>query len=139
MLMQTYVSDPEADPIRADECYECDGPGPLDAAALRGCMIDGVTAKRLAGIFRALGDPTRLRIISALAEREVCVGDLTVALDMAQPAVSHQLRDMAALRLVRSRREGRHVYYCLDDEHVRDLFAQGLAHVSHREEASRSR
>jgi ArsR family transcriptional regulator, lead/cadmium/zinc/bismuth-responsive transcriptional repressor len=96
-----------------------------------GCTIDGDTAKQLAGVFRALGDPTRLRIISALAEREFCVGELTAALDMAQPAVSHQLRDMRALRLVQSRRDGRHIYYRLDDSHVRDLFAQALAHITH--------
>ncbi len=95
------------------------------------CIIDPATAKGLAAIFRALGDPTRLRIISALAEREFSVGDLTVALEMAQPAVSHQLKDMRGLRLVQSRREGRHVYYRLDDTHVRDLFAQALAHVTH--------
>ena len=87
--------------------------------------------KRWPASFAALGDPTRLRIISALAEREFCVRDLTVALDMAQPAVSHQLRDMLGLRLVRSRKDGRHVYYRLDDEHVRDLFRLTLAHVGH--------
>ncbi len=115
------------------ECYDCDGPGPYDAQRLHECVIDAATGKSLAAIFRALGDPTRLRIISVLAEREVCVGDLTAALEMAQPAVSHQLRDMAALHLVRSRREGRHVYYRLDDDHVRDLFRLTLAHVRHAE------
>lgn len=131
MLMQAYVSDPNADAADNGACYECDGPGPVDARALRDCLIDGATARDVAGIFRALGDPTRLRIISALAGRELCVGDLTAALDMAQPAVSHQLRGMAALRLVRSRRAGRHIYYRLDDEHVRDLFRLTLAHVRH--------
>ncbi len=102
-----------------------------DAQAAGECMIDGETARDLAGVFRALGDPTRLRIISALAEREFCVGDLTLALEMAQPAVSHQLKDMRALRLVKSRKEGRRVYYRLDDKHVRDLFTQALAHIHH--------
>ncbi len=101
-------------------------------------LIDAETARDLASILRALGDPTRLRIISALAERELCVGDLTAALEMAQPAVSHQLRDMLALNLVRSRREGRHVYYRLDDEHVRDLFRLTLAHVRHSERKPRA-
>jgi DNA-binding transcriptional ArsR family regulator len=94
-------------------------------------MLDSATAKTLAVIFRALGDPTRLRIISVLAEREFCVSDLTAALEMEQPAVSHQLSDMRDLQLVRSRKEGRRVYYRLDDEHVHDLFQQGLAHVRH--------
>lgn len=94
-------------------------------------IIDGETAKGLAAIFRALADPTRLRIISALAERELCVSDLTAALDMAQPAVSHQLRDMRAARLVRAHKAGRHVFYRLDDEHVADLFRLTLAHIRH--------
>ena len=102
-----------------------------DVRTARGCMIDSETAKRLVGIFRALGDPTRLRLISVLAQREFCVGDLTAALEMEQSAVSHQLSDMRDLQLVRSRKEGRHVYYRLDDEHVYDLFHQGLAHVRH--------
>ncbi|OQA44843.1 MAG: hypothetical protein BWY52_01490 [Chloroflexi bacterium ADurb.Bin325] len=102
-----------------------------DVEAARAYALDSATAKTLAGIFRALGDPTRLRIISVLAEREFCVSDLTAALGMEQPAVSHQLGDMRDLQLVRSRREGRHVYYQLDDEHVSDLFRQALAHVRH--------
>lgn len=102
-----------------------------DVQAVRACMLDGATAKALSGVFKALSDATRLRIISALREREFCVGDLSAALDMEQSTVSHQLSDMRDRHLVRFRKEGRHVYYRLDDEHVRDLFAQGLAHVSH--------
>ncbi len=94
-------------------------------------VLDGQAARSLAGVFKALSDPTRLRIISALARREFCVGDLAVVLDLEQSAVSHQLSDMRDMHLVRFRKEGRHVYYRLEDEHVRDLFAQGLAHVSH--------
>lgn len=131
MSMQTYYDRLTLDSgeMTGQEC--CEGAAPGEAQAIAECMIDAPTAASLAGIFRALGDPTRLRIISALAEREFCVGDLTAALDMAQPAVSHQLRDMLALRLVRSRKEGRHVYYRLDDAHVRDLFSLTLAHVRH--------
>ena len=117
-----------------DDCEELTAehaPAAPEATAARAAMIDPAAARTLAGIFRALADPTRLRIISALAERELCVGDLTAALDMEQPAVSHQLRDMRELGLVRSRRQGRHIFYQLDDEHVSDLFRQGLAHVSH--------
>ena len=96
------------------------------------CLLEIEQAKDLAGVFRALSDPTRLRIIAALAEREVCVGDLAAALDLGQSTVSHQLSDMRELRLVQFRRDGKHVYYRLDDEHVRDLFEQGLAHIRHR-------
>lgn len=72
-----------------------------------------------------------MRIISILAHHEMCVNDLAAALGMSQSAVSHQLRDMREMRLVRYRRDGRHVYNALDDEHVQGLFAQGLAHIVH--------
>ena len=103
-----------------------------DVEAVRACLIEGDLARTLAGMFKALSDPSRLRIISALAEREFCVNDLAAALAMSQSAVSHQLSDMRETRLVRFRKEGRHVFYRLDDEHVHDLFAQGLAHVRHQ-------
>lgn len=130
--MQAYI---DSNTETTDSC-DCSEVNANDLQAVRACMVDNATAKDLAGIFRALGDPTRMRIISALAEREFCVGDLTAALGMAQPAVSHQLRDMLALRLVRSRKAGRHVFYRLDDEHVRDLFHLTLAHVRHSESES---
>jgi ArsR family transcriptional regulator len=95
-------------------------------------MVDAATAQDLAEVFKALSDPTRLRIISALAECEICVNDLAAALGMGQSAVSHQLSDMREKRLLAARREGRHVYYRLDDEHVQYLFSQGLAHVRHK-------
>jgi len=94
-------------------------------------MLDMENARNLADIFKALSDPTRLRIISTLAECELCVNDLAEALGMGQSAVSHQLSDMREKRLLRTRRDGRHVYYRLDDEHVRYLYSQGLAHVRH--------
>lgn len=89
------------------------------------------TANRLAELFKALSDPTRLRIIGLLVEQEVCVHTLGSALGMSQSAVSHQLRYLRQLRLVRFRKEGRHVFYALDDDHVRGLLAQGLLHVEH--------
>lgn len=101
-----------------------DGPESLRPVALAPAL-----AQRLAGMFRSLSDPTRLRIISLLAEREFFVTDLAAALEIEQSTLSHQLRDMRAQRLVSTRREGRHVFYRLDDPHVRSLFEQGLAHV----------
>ena len=85
----------------------------------------------LAALFKALGDPTRVRILAALALRELCVCDLCAILDMSQSAVSHQLRLLRTARLVRFRRDGKNVFYSLDDEHVLALFAQGLEHVRH--------
>jgi DNA-binding transcriptional ArsR family regulator len=93
--------------------------------------LEDATAVRLAEMFRALSDPTRVRIVSLLSEAELCVCDLAAALDMSQSAVSHQLRTLRDLQLVRWRREGRQVFYALDDEHVADLFQRGLDHVTH--------
>ena len=94
-------------------------------------LIDGTTAARLAQLFKALSDPSRVRIISALTYTELCVHDLSAALGMTQSAVSHQLRSLREMHLVRFRKEGRHVYYQLDDEHISELFKGGLEHVQH--------
>jgi DNA-binding transcriptional ArsR family regulator len=94
-------------------------------------LIDSATAEQLAQVFRAMADPTRVRILSALVETELCVGDLAAGLEMSISAVSHQLRLLRELRVVRRRREGKHIYYALDDEHVLDLFERGLEHVRH--------
>ena len=95
------------------------------------CLVDRPTATRLAQTFRALSDPTRVRIISALTERELCVHELATALEMTHSAVSHQLGTLREMRLVKFRKEGRHVFYTLDDDHIHDLFRQGLEHVQH--------
>ena len=94
-------------------------------------MADEQTAILLAEMFKALSDPTRVRIVSLLAQSELCVCDLSAALGTSQSAVSHQLRTLRDLRLVRWRRDGRQIYYTLDDEHVADLFRRGLEHVTH--------
>jgi len=95
-------------------------------------LLDGLSATRLAATFKALADPTRVRIVSVLAQTELCVCDLAATLGMTQSAVSHQLSLMREMRLVQSRKEGRMVYYTLDDEHIRDLFQRGLEHIEHR-------
>jgi ArsR family transcriptional regulator, lead/cadmium/zinc/bismuth-responsive transcriptional repressor len=97
--------------------------------AVRARLLAPTAARSLAGVFKSLSDPTRLRIVSLLAEGEFCVTDLATALEMEQSTISHQLRDMRAQRLVSFRREGQHVYYRLDDPHVRSLFEQGVAHI----------
>ena len=99
------------------------------AQATADLLLDQNTAFQVAELFKALSDPTRVRIIGLLAHAELCVGDLARILGMTQPAVSHQLRVLRNLRIVRARKEGRHVYYTLMDEHIHDLFDKGLAHV----------
>ena len=91
--------------------------------------LSAETAQALAETFRVLGDPTRIRLIAAMAVAERCVGDLAALVSMSESAVSHQLRMLRAARLVRTRRAGRQVFYTLDDGHILALFQQGLSHV----------
>lgn len=94
-------------------------------------LISDSSAVRLAEMYQALADPNRVRLISALLDGELCVYDLAAVLGMSQSAVSHQLRSLRDLRLVKYRKEGRVVFYALDDDHIRDLFQRGLEHISH--------
>ena len=86
-------------------------------------------SEKLAETFKVLSAPTRIKIINALANKELCVCDISELLGMSQSAISHQLRTLREQKLVKYRKEGRTVYYSLDDEHIIQLFAQGLAHV----------
>lgn len=91
--------------------------------------LDDESVIALAETFRILGDTTRVRILDALSRAELCVQDLARRVDLTESAVSHQLRLLRGMRLVRSRRSGRQVFYALDDQHIVRLFAQGLEHV----------
>lgn len=84
----------------------------------------------LSEIFKILGDETRTKILYLLAHRELCVCDLASILELSLPAVSHHLRIMKALRLVKYRREGKMVYYSLDDEHILNLIREAQAHFA---------
>ena len=84
---------------------------------------------KLSRTFDVLGDPTRVRIISALSKNELCVAEIALLLDMTHSAISHQMRALRDLDLVRSRKEGRNVYYRLNDDHIENLFKEGLKHV----------
>ena len=86
----------------------------------------------LADLFKVLGDSTRVRILSALFQSEMCVCDISALLDMTQSAISHQLRVLKQARLVKNRREGKVVYYSLDDEHVMSIFEQGINHINEK-------
>ena len=78
-----------------------------------------------------MGDLTRIRILSALVQSEMCVCDLASLLEMTQSAISHQLRVLRQAHLVNYRKEGKVVYYSLDDDHIKMLYDQGLVHVLH--------
>ncbi len=83
----------------------------------------------LAELFKVFGDTTRVKIISALFEAELCVCDIAVLLGMSQSAISHQLRVLRQARLVKHRKEGKVVFYSLDDDHIKSIFNQGLEHI----------
>jgi DNA-binding transcriptional ArsR family regulator len=104
-------------------------------ARVQGSLIGPAQIDALAETFRALGDPTRVRILDALSRDELCVCDLAALLGLGASTVSHQLRLLRHLRLVRARRDGRLVYYALDDHHIVALFHQGLRHVDERDGA----
>lgn len=86
----------------------------------------------LAELFKVFGDTTRIKILYALFEEEMCVCDIAALLGMNQSAISHQLRVLKQARLVKFRKEGKIVYYSLDDEHIKNIFDQGFMHISHR-------
>ncbi len=125
-------------PKRTDQLTEIP---PLDCDE-RIVHVDAVRAARaalppvdqlggVADLFSALADPTRIRLVAALAGRELCVCDLSATLGASESAISHQLRLLRERGLVRTRREGRLVYYALDDSHVAELYAAALEHVAH--------
>ena len=94
--------------------------------------IDADTAQHLADLFKTLGDPTRIKILSLLTKtEEMRVYDIADSLTMGQSAISHQLRVLRSARLVKLRRDGKEVLYSIDDDHVMKLLGQGLEHVQH--------
>ena len=86
----------------------------------------------LAELYKVFGDSTRVKILWALGEAEMCVCDIAALLNMTQSAISHQLRILKQARLVKNRRVGKVVYYSLDDDHVKEIFSQGLEHIKEK-------
>jgi DNA-binding transcriptional ArsR family regulator len=117
------VDVPNADVPEAEAIAS--GRMPLAAAA----MVDPTMAEQLAEIFRALSDPTRVRLVSALSVGELAVWELTELLGITQAAVSHQLRFLRFLKLVKARKVGKSTLYSLSDRHVMSLFAEAQEHV----------
>jgi ArsR family transcriptional regulator, lead/cadmium/zinc/bismuth-responsive transcriptional repressor len=92
-------------------------------------VLSLLKAQQIAELFGVLADANRLRILALLAKQEQCVGDLALILGMNESAVSHQLRILRSLRLVSYRKQGRHVFYLLQDHHVLDLYQTAIAHL----------
>jgi ArsR family transcriptional regulator len=114
----------------------------IDLARVRKLRTELVAPEAVEGLaetFSALGDPTRVRILDALSHGELCVCDLAAVLGLSQSAVSHQLRLLRSIRLVRPRRDGRIVFYSLDDQHIMAIFKQTLQHVAEERVTSAAR
>ncbi|AFY79072.1 putative transcriptional regulator [Pleurocapsa sp. PCC 7327] len=110
----------------------CNPPHPIETdnvTHLKETILDTEKAQRMAEFFSLLGDPNRLRILSLLAKQELCVCDLAATLDMSESAVSHQLRTLRTMRLVRYHKAGRKVFYQLSDHHVLDLYHSVAEHL----------
>jgi len=98
-------------------------------ARARTRMHDDRTVVELAETFKVLAEPTRVRILQAISDEELCVCDIAAVVNATQSAISHQLRILRSARLVKSRKNGKMVYYSLDDDHVRNLFEEGIRHL----------
>jgi DNA-binding transcriptional ArsR family regulator len=123
------TAQPVEEPAEACDVYHLD---PVKVAALKRTLLPAASVVALGETFRLLGDSTRVRILDALSRSELCVCDIARLLGLSESAVSHQLRLLRGMRLVRPRREGRMVFYVLDDDHIVHLFEQGLKHVQER-------
>lgn len=99
---------------------------------VRNKMPDEENLYNLAELFKVFGDTTRIKILWALFESDMCVCDIASLLGMTQSAISHQLRVLKQARLVKYRKDGKIVYYSLDDEHVKQIFDQGLVHINEK-------
>ena len=127
----------QAAPVKASrasrpQVADCDAPTHLDergALARRATLMPDKAVYAVADTFRVLGDPTRVRILDALSGGELCVCDIAELAGISESAVSHQLRLLRGMRLVRPRRAGRLVYYSLDDQHIIGLLQQAVTHV----------
>lgn len=102
------------------------------AASVQKQMLSEKYLSGLSSFFKVIGDPTRVKIIYALANQEMCVNDLAMVLGMTQSAVSHQLKLLKMENQVKSRREGKNIYYSLDDQHVVEILEAALCHVQHK-------
>ena len=111
---------------------ETDVAGAGDAAEIKevtDALPDEDTLDELEELFKIFGDSTRIKILYALHIKEMCVMDISLALGMSQSAISHQLRVLRQTRLIRSRRDGKNIYYSLADEHVHTIISMGLEHI----------
>ena len=89
------------------------------------------TMESIADLFKGFADPTRVHILSLLQEQELCVTEIAEAVELSQSAISHQLRILKQMHLIKFRRDGKNIWYSLADDHVRTILKMGLEHVAH--------
>ena len=105
---------------------------PVIVKQVQAQMLDEKQLGAVSEFFKVLGDETRMKIINALSHGELCVSDIAAALEMTQSAVSHQLKLLRMAGQVKARREGKSIYYSLDDQHVIDILDEALTHIRHK-------
>ena len=105
---------------------------PVIVKKVQAQMLEENQLSAVSDFFKVLGDETRMRIINALSHGELCVSDMAAALEMTQSAVSHQLKLLRMAHQVKARREGKSIYYSLDDQHVIDILDEALIHIRHK-------
>jgi DNA-binding transcriptional ArsR family regulator len=136
MSPQLSPKESTASPLEKLNALNCHPPHPVevdDVQRLQSQILTTEKAQRMAEFFSLLGDTNRLRIISVLAIEELCVCDLAAALEMSESAVSHQLRALRAMRLVRYHKRGRKVFYHLQDNHILELYRSVAEHLDESE------
>ena len=111
------------------ECCDCTQVHDDIVSEVTSQLPDDEILYDLAELFKVFGDSTRIKILYALSERELCVCDISELLGVSQTAISHQLRVLKGAKLVKYRREGKNVFYAIDDDHVRSIINQGMEHV----------
>ena len=95
-------------------------------------LLNSSIVSKLSSFFKVIGDETRVKIIYALSKKEMCVGEISQILNISQSAISHQLKQLKVEGQVKARRDGKNIYYSLDDEHVVDILNQALKHIQHK-------
>ncbi|XWK90842.1 MAG: metalloregulator ArsR/SmtB family transcription factor [Phormidium sp.] len=136
MSVEPAVNPIESKLLPNSEKLTCDRPHPINIDKvhyLQGQILLTEKAQRMAEFFSLLGDANRLRILSMLAVKELCVCDLAAALEMSESAVSHQMRVLRSMRLVSYRKRGRNVFYRLQDHHVLELYQAVAEHLDEQE------
>lgn len=133
MVNRMVITKMEQKDLLIEDCdTSCFG-SEADLKQVRAGMIDEHAAVQVADWFKAFSDPTRVKLINALLQKELCVHDLSVLLEMGQSAISHQLRYLRNMRIVKRRKVGKTVFYSLDDTHIEQIFTQTLQHTMHGE------